>query len=556
MPLLTAGLLRSGVLLLAGWLICSPARAATAVEVEGDFGETSLRTSLQLLEDPSGRRSFAEVRNDANFAPIGAKGSNFGFSRSAWWARLDLHNGGARDIEVELRQDYPLIDRLDVWIGEGTQWHEIHTGDRLPFRSRPLAHRDFIFPVQVASRTTTTVYVRFQTAGAMNIGLRLYSPHRLLEQISLEQLGYGFYFGGFGVLFFYNLFIYFAVRDRAILYYLLYAASYGLYFGVHDGLSFQFLWPNSPVWGNQALIVLLCLTLNFGLQFARHFLNSMLLTPRLDSFAQALRALALTGLAASFVAPYALLIQPLALTTTVSVLLMMAMGVVGLARGYQPARFFMVAWFALLVGVLAYMLKTFGLLPHNALTQNGFQAGALIEMVLLSLALAARVNDLQRQTLTDALTGLNNRRFFDRELELVYGPSHEMPVGLLVIDIDLFKLINDRYGHTRGDEVLIEVGRLLRDTVPPGATVCRYGGEEFSVILPGCELADAKAVADSLRTAVESRFSTEPKITISIGVASTAGRQFANASDFFRSADTALYEAKAQGRNRVAMAAA
>ena len=107
---------------------------------------------------------------------------------------------------------------------------------------------------------------------------------------------------------------------------------------------------------------------------------------------------------ASFFAPYALLILPLALLTIVVTALIIVMGTLGLVMGYRPARYFMVAWGMLLVGVMAYMLKVFGLLPHNMLTQNGFQVGSLMEMVLLSLALASRLSDLRRQSRTDTLT--------------------------------------------------------------------------------------------------------------------------------------------------------
>ena len=141
----------------------------------------------------------------------------------------------------------------------------------------------------------------------------------------------------------------------------------------------------------------------------------------------------------------------------------LAMGVLGLVKGYRPARYFMIAWSVLLVGVLINMLKAFGVLPHNGLTQNGLQVGSLMEMVLLSLALASRVNEMQRQSRTDALTKLSNRRFFDERVafEFERAQRNRLPISLLVADIDHFKQFNDRFGHTRGDEVLKTVARQL-----------------------------------------------------------------------------------------------
>lgn len=543
---------------IAGWLMAGLASAGAApVVIDDGFHDTALQSHIALFEDGTGARDFEDVRANAVFTPAEASGTSFGFTRSAWWVRVEIENRRTQDVDVALRQDYPLIDHLDLWIeGADGRYTEIRTGDRLPFDSRPLAHRDFVFPVHVPHGATRTVYLRFASSGSMNIGLSLYATQALLESISFEQLAYGFYFGGFCVLFFYNLFIFVAVRDRAIFYYLLYAASYGLYFGVHDGLSFQFLWPNSPLWGNQALLVLLCLSLYSGMQFARHFLNTPQHSPKLDRVARLLLAFDLLALVASLVLPYSMLIQPVAYGTILSVAVMMAMGGLGLARGYQPARIFVIAWGALLVGVMVYMAKTFGLLPHNPLTQNGFQAGALLEMVLLSLALAARLNDLQRQTLTDALTSLHNRRYFDAQLEQSFARARDGSIALLIIDIDHFKQINDSHGHARGDAVLIELGNLLRQCAPRGATVCRFGGEEFSIILPFGDQTRAQHTAEEIRRAVESRFKSELGVTVSIGLASSASQSYGNELEFFHAADEALYRAKALGRNRVEVATA
>ncbi|HMB57672.1 MAG TPA: diguanylate cyclase [Arenimonas sp.] len=542
---------RLGLSLLLWWALCAISQAQTVIAVNEQFREIPAATAMALFEDTTAKLPFDQVRAAA-FTPVGTRNTGFGFSKSAWWVRVDLRNTGVSDLEIDLRQDYPLIDYIDLWQQDGSgKWQVLHTGDRLVFGSRPIANRDFIFPLRIAAGQTRTIYLRYETSGSMNIGLTLASPHRVLESVSLEQLAYGFYFGGFCVLFFYNLFIFIAVRDRAFFYYLAYAASYGLYFGVHDGLSFQFLWPNSPVWANQSLLVLLCLSLLSGLMFTRHFLGTHEHSPRLDRAAQILQLLSVVGLAASFFLPYALLIQPIAYVTIAAVAVMMALGVIGVIQGYRPAIYFMLAWFALLVGVLVYMLKTFGLLPHNGLTQNGFQAGALLEMVLLSLALASRVNELQRQTLTDALTSLSNRRYFDRQLEVFFAHSREGAVALLVIDLDHFKRINDNFGHARGDDVLIECARLLRAHVPAGATVCRYGGEEFSIILPAASVAEAERVAENIRQAIEMHFTGRLPVTVSIGLASTASHRFANEAEFFEAADSALYRAKGAGRNRV-----
>jgi diguanylate cyclase (GGDEF)-like protein len=319
-------------------------------------------------------------------------------------------------------------------------------------------------------------------------------------------------------------------------------------------LSFQFLWPNNPEWGNTSLLVLLNCTLIFGLQFTRKFLDTALHARRLDRFALALQALATLAFSLSFFLDYSQLIEPVALLTIAVTVTILTLGTMGLVTGYKPARYFMIAWGLLLLGVMMNMLKNFGLLPHNMLTQNGLQVGSLCEMVLLSLALASRVSEMQRQSRTDALTRLYNRRFFDERVayEFERATRYHSQVSLLVADIDHFKQFNDRHGHARGDEALRTVAKQLLEGVRSQDIVCRYGGEEFALILPGTDGDQAMTVAETLRQAIEgSMGSAVGPVTISVGVASPSDGGIEDASALFRAADAALYQAKAAGRNRV-----
>ena len=542
--------------MLALLLLVLPAAAPAAepLRIDAGFSRASLEQAVDVLEDPDASMTFESVRDGGAFRPVSRLGPNFGFTRSAWWVRFTLSNPTAQDRRTVLREDYPLIDHLDLWReGRGGGWQRTSTGDRTVFGTREYAHRDFLFDLDVPAQSQRTFYLRAASGGPVDLSLALYDGHALFGTLSDEQFAYGAYYGGFLVLVLYNFFLFVIVRDRGIFYYLLYATSYGLYFAVHNGFAFQHLWPDSPTWGNQALLVLLSLSLVFGMQFTRTFLGTSAFLPKLDKLAVALQGLAVLALAASFVAPYALLILPLALLTIVVTSLIIVMGSIGLVKGYRPARYFMVAWGLLLVGVMAYMLKVFGLLPHNMLTQNGFQVGSLLEMVLLSLALASRLRDLRRQSLTDTLTRLPNRRFFD---EVSVGEFERRrrsrgALALLVIDIDHFKQFNDRHGHARGDEVLQLVAAKLQQGVRRGDSVCRYGGEEFAVILPGADGAQAAELAESLRTTVQECAPAEAAVTVSIGVASTHDGRFDSIDDLFRAADAALYAAKDAGRNRV-----
>lgn len=525
--------------------------------VDGNLTFSRLTSHLELLEDPEQEFSFEQVKSsnfNNRFEATQEHSPNFGFTDSAWWVRFTLQNTMNKEQKVTLRQDYPLIDHLDLWHStDHSQWEHRKTGDRLLFTERDIDHRDFLFPLTVPANSTKTIYMRFQSSGSTNIGLSLYSDKKLLSSISTHQFTYGIYYGGFLVLVIYNFFLFLAVKERLFIHYLLYVVSYGLYMSVHNGFAYQFLWPESPTLANKSLIFFLSLSLFWALKFSRAILNTKIITPRAEKPAFALQiTLGLFAVISPFI-PYGDIVIPISALTIITTFAILSLATLALLAKSKAAPYFMVAWITLLIGTLIYMAKTFGLISHNAFTHNAFQIGSLIEMVLLSLALGNRVNELKRQTYTDQLTQLFNRRHFDQNLhnEFILSKELNKPLSLLVIDIDYFKQFNDTFGHSNGDKALQAVAKILKKSVRKPHIPCRYGGEEFAVILPNTTLHEANALAERLRESVYQSTAETFKITISVGVSCTNDENFEDLKYFFEAADLALYSAKENGRNCV-----
>jgi len=435
----------------------------------------------------------------------------------------------------------------------GQQWRTHKTGDRRPFAARDIAHRDLVFPVEVPARGERVVYLRYQSQGPIDISLSLYSAPELLESLSREQLAYGIYYGCVVMLLVWSSLVFIAVRDKAFLAYFAYVGTFGLYMLIHNGLAYQYLWPESPRWGNTSLIALLNIALLAALQFSRMILRAREFTPRLDLAARGLQLIAVALLIATPLIPYAQLIVPVTLLILVSVIFMLLLGIVNVVLGSRPARFYVLAWGSFLAGSVVFLLKTFGVLPHTFFTQNGWQIGSLLEMILLSMTLSTRMVELQHQSRTDSLTLLGNRRLFDDRLPTEWSLARDLqrPLSLLMLDIDHFKNYNDRHGHARGDQAIKAVAHVLRKLASKPFTACRYGGEEFTMILPGVDCAAAAALGERVRRAVEETLQGDLAITISAGYACLTQAPFENADKFFEAADFALYSAKEQGRNRV-----
>lgn len=512
---------------------------------------------LQLLEDLGGKLTIEDVSREPvarQFVAATLDAANVGFTSSSWWARFTLRNDAAAARQVFVRQSYPLIDYIDLYEpGDGGAWRKHETGDRRAFDTRAIAHRDLLFPLVVPANAERTFYLRYQSQGPIDISLSLANATDLLGSVSREQMAYGVYFGCVIMLLVWAALVFIAVRDRAFLAYFAYVATFGLYMLVNNGLAFQFLWPDSPRWGNVSVIVLLSLALIAGLQFSRMILHARTYTPKLDRVAQGLQSLAILMLVATPFAPYKFLIVPVTALVLTSVIFMLALGIASVASGSQPAKFYLLAWSSFLAGSIVYLLKVFGVVPHTFFTDHSWQIGSLLEMILLSMTLSSRMNELQHQTRTDALTLLGNRRLFGDALQEQFALASQLrrPLSLLVLDIDRFKQYNDRHGHVRGDEAIRVVAHVLRRHLGKPFIACRYGGEEFTVILPGSDGTAAALLAERIRRSVQETFSAERGITVSIGVAGIPDVRFETAEKLFEAADVALYNAKAQGRNCV-----
>lgn len=508
---------------------------------------------VDLLEDPKGALSVDEVAR-STFKPGTLAAANVGFTSSVWWARVTFRNDEPREREIFLRQTYPLIDYLDVYEQKGPgEWRSHETGDRRPFDARDIAHRDFVFPIHVPAAGERVVYLRYQSQGPIDISLSLFSSPELLESLSREQLAYGVYYGCVIMLLVWSSLVFIAVRDKAFLAYFAYVGTFGLYMLIHNGLAYQYLWPESPRWGNTSLVALINVALFAGLQFSRMILRAKEVTPRLDLAARGLQAVAAVLLLASPFVPYSSIIAPIALLVLIGVIFMLMLGVVAMVLGSRPARFYVIAWSSFLCGSVVFLLKTFGVLPHTFFTQNGWQIGSLLEMILLSMTLSTRMNELQHQSRTDPLTLLGNRRLFDDKLpeEFAMAREQQRPLSLLVLDIDHFKGYNDRHGHARGDQAIKAVASALRKFARKPLVACRYGGEEFTVILPNIDCQTAAIMSERLRRAVEETLHGDLAITISVGYACLSRGDFETAEKFFEAADSALYTAKQRGRNCV-----
>jgi diguanylate cyclase (GGDEF)-like protein len=192
---------------------------------------------------------------------------------------------------------------------------------------------------------------------------------------------------------------------------------------------------------------------------------------------------------------------------------------------------------------------------RNALTETADVVLRAHDNVAKKLAELERQNRyLESLSLTDALTGLYNYRFFVKQLEVEMGRTNRtgQPCSLMMIDLDDFKLLNDTLGHDEGNKYLVKVGHILREKMRPTDILCRYAGDEFAIIMPATVLFDALRIGERLRqTLSEIPCKLDRPFSASIGLAEYDPASAREVSEFVNTADKALYRAKKRGKNKI-----
>lgn len=597
------------------WLLVTTGTHADTLTWSDQDRRVDLTRYLDYLIEPPDGLGIEQIRAlpPSAWMDNHAESINFGYGEEVFWFRLTI-NPGSQTLTPLLEIAYPVLDRIDAFLvrGGGVVEHQV-LGDKLPFHQRPVHHRNFLLPLALTADEPLQLYLRVETTSSMQVPMTLWDEAAFHASDQAGSIAEGLYFGIILVMILYNLFVYLAVGERSFLYYVGYITAMPLFLASLRGLSFQYLWPEATWWNDQAIVAFLNLVIVFGAVFTMRFLTVVPRThPRLSVVTIAAIAMAGLLVVASVLLPYRMLIVPTITLATLTCSLMLFLGVYRWWHRDTAARYYTGAWVFMLSGGIVLALSKFTMLPRNVFTENATQLGSALGVILLSIALADRLNrekraafqaqqrllreerkvrltqerslriqqqanaqleervqertrDLERlnaQLLelssTDALTGLKNRAHFDSAFQsaCVRAYRFRQPLSVLVVDIDHFKQFNDTYGHLVGDDCLQSVAEQIRQIVTrPQDLAARYGGEEFVVLLPDTPEAGAVRVAERIRKVVEQaefRVSDDRiRLSVSIGVATLIPDHAEQTKELFERADAALYRAKAQGRNRV-----
>lgn len=386
-------------------LFCLLPMFASAVDFDENTRSLALGRDTQVFEDPTGDATIQQVSSPegaARFRPVAGQSLNAGYSRSAFWLKVRLTYRPANPLASAdwlLEMAYPPMDHVDLYLGDGDARPRLawQTGDMLPFASRQIKQNNYVFDLNLNAHETKTVYLRVASHGSVQAPLNLWASHAYIEEQPSRLYILGMIYGVLAVMLIYNLFIYLSVRDTAYLYYILYITFFGLYQVSVNGAAIEYFWPDNPWWANTSTTFLIAAAILFASQFTRKFLQTPTLGRWLDVpllvmmvCAAVIMALALSmdyGVALRLVTGLVLLFTPVVLL----------IGLAAWFKGRRVARYFIFGWSAFLIGGVINATMLLGHLPNNFWTMYASQIGSVIEVALLSLALADRINAMRER---------------------------------------------------------------------------------------------------------------------------------------------------------------
>ncbi len=582
----------------------------------------SLVMASDYYVDNTFQSTLDDVLELQDGAWLEATNFNFGLSGKPHWLRLTIDRQKADGDHVLLLNYGLLDNVNMWFLKASENDLEVvgayKTGDSLAFDKRIIKTEKFVFTVP-ASEQDLQVYLRVTSKGPLNIPLELWASNKYIEYANLHNLFLGLFFGFMMAMVLANVFVFATTRKGIFLVYAAYVCSITMVIASLQGVAFKYLWPNNlwlqensvPIFASLTMICILSLTISLlALESS---------APRINKILRNIRLIFTILLALTFVAPYEVTIKAVLVLLILVSPIIFGTGVILAVKGNIVAKYFCGAWLVLLSSGVLIALDSFGVYEPFVHSSYLVIVGSVTESVILALAmtinfsrqlldakhardsalaseqaalrakqelislqdenqsnleysieertleleiamreLAEKNKELEKVSSLDPLTGLMNRRFFDkRVLAEARRSRREMTtLGVAMLDIDHFKNINDTYGHLCGDHCLQVFAKVLNETIKrPSDIVCRYGGEEFVLILPNTPIDGLKRVLEKVRQATQDKKimfeGQEIQMTVSIGGCS---RTIANEDEhelILAYADKLLYQAKEAGRNKV-----
>ncbi len=405
------------------------------VTYSGQFG--TVGDKIEILTDSNSNISLQAAMKSHNFKPSSSHVPNLSITPNSYWIKATVVNN-TRDKNLAIQLAQPIIDYVDFYeFRHDSLIVENHSGDRRPFNERVVKNQTFIYPINIEQNDSVTIYLYLKSGKQLMVPLYVGSEIQTFENALTKDILFGIYLGIIFVMIFYNLFIYTTVKDKSYIFYVLYLAVNLITQTTLEGYTFRMIFPDNPD------IVDMCIYLSSAaiglaaIEFSKNFLSSKTNTPGLHKISYAFWVIYAAACVLALTRHYNQAYQIILGAAMISSVYVLAMAIRILMKGSRSARFFLIAWSVFIVCVVVYVLKDFGILPYNNLTSSALLFGSAFEAVMLSFALADKINTYKKekeQSQAQAMDALQENERIVREQNVMLEAkvderTHELQVS-------------------------------------------------------------------------------------------------------------------------------
>lgn len=476
------------VILMWTWFGCTfSVFAGEVYPLSNDTSAKSLSPWLFIYEDVQGVHTISDVQSmpEVKWTLNDHTTPNFSYSDSVYWFRTDIKNIGVNRVNGLLEISNPLLNDIEFYFfeqGEITRYGV--SGSRHKFRNRSLAHRSFLFQFTLEPDRRGTIYLRIKSQSTIQVPITVASEFKYFEYDEFDLSMKSAYYGIMFVIVLVNFFLYISLKESIYLIYVIFISGFAIQqFSMHGFVTAN-LWPNYPIIQEYMVLFFIPFTLFFALEFTRRFLSLNRFAPKIDRTLQVYQVVAVIVAAMIFFVDYALVGKLVAISALVVSITCIIVGPYQWYSGHTIARYYSLAWICVAGGSVLLALNKLGVLPRTGLTENGLMAGSAAEAILLSFALAERLNMERDQryqaqermlhesenrkqaeerlihaAIHNSITGFPNRLFLERWVNDDQNSSHEYAFTL--IHLNRFHEINQTLGHGLADGMFTRVTQRL-----------------------------------------------------------------------------------------------
>jgi hypothetical protein len=349
--------------------------------------------TTEYIEDPKGEVKIGDLiqqKSAFTFKKIDKPIIGFGLTPSTFWIKSTIKNQTGERLFIKIGNNELTDIQLFETNGPVVE-RQFNAGNWLPFAKREVKNTNYLFPLNIQKGFLATVYLRvFHTRGTQ-FPLQAGTLKSFYVVDVKHTFINGIYYGLMLLMMLYNLFVYFSFKDTSYLYYEAYVLLITLLNASLDGYAFEYLWPSLPVINPYADIIAAFVAIS-GILFVTHFLNTKENAPLFHQGLLGLLAAFLVNIVLIATGNFLVGSSIMETLSLLSVACIFSAACSALRKGFKPAKFFLIAWSLLLACITVFILKDFNILPYNDLTANALQIGSAAEALLLSIALADRIN--------------------------------------------------------------------------------------------------------------------------------------------------------------------